>query len=51
MPLLLFWVIAGLRAAFAFPMDLAAGWVFRVTGVSVRSVPPQGGDGCCCAHG
>ena len=33
MPLLLFWVIAGLRAAFAFPMDLAAGWVFRVTGV------------------
>ena len=35
MPLLLFWVIAGLRTAFAFPMNLAAGWVFRITGVSV----------------
>jgi hypothetical protein len=35
MPLLLFWIIAGLRTAFAFPMSLAAGWVFRITGVSV----------------
>ena len=35
MPLLLFWVIAGLRNAFGFPMNLAAGWIFRVTGVSV----------------
>jgi hypothetical protein len=35
MPLLLFWVIAGLHTAFAFPMNLAAGWIFRVTGVSV----------------
>jgi hypothetical protein len=33
MPLLLFWVIAGLRAAFAFPLNLSAGWVFRITGV------------------
>jgi hypothetical protein len=42
MPLLLFWVIAGLRAAFAFPMDMAAGWVFRVTGVSVRECAAAG---------
>jgi hypothetical protein len=33
MPLLLFWVIAGLRAAFAFPLNLSAGWIFRITGV------------------
>ena len=33
MPLLLFWLIAGLRTAFAFPLNLAAGWVFRITGV------------------
>ena len=35
MPLLLFWVIAGLRAAFAFPLNLPAGWIFRITGVSI----------------
>ncbi|WP_263383753.1 hypothetical protein [Granulicella arctica] len=35
MPLLLFWVIAGLRTAFAFPLSLSAGWVFRITGVQV----------------
>ena len=34
-PLLLFWLIAGLRTAFAFPVNLAAGWVFRTTGVAV----------------
>ena len=34
MPLLLFWIVAGLRIAFAFPLNLAAGWVFRITGVS-----------------
>jgi hypothetical protein len=34
MPLSLFWIIAGLRAAFAFPIDLAAGWIFRITGAS-----------------
>jgi hypothetical protein len=33
LPLLLFWIIAGLRVAFAFPQNLAAGWVFRITGV------------------
>jgi hypothetical protein len=33
MPLLLFWAITGLRAAFAFPLNLSAGWVFRITGV------------------
>jgi hypothetical protein len=42
MPLLLFWVIAGLRAAFAFPTDLKAGWVFRVTGASVRECAAAG---------
>jgi hypothetical protein len=35
MPLLLFWLIAGLRTAFAFPMNLAAGWVFRISGVDI----------------
>ncbi len=34
MPLLLFWVIAGLRMAFAFPLNLPAGWVFRITGAN-----------------
>ncbi len=34
MPLLLFWIVAGLRIAFAFPVNLAAGWIFRITGVS-----------------
>jgi hypothetical protein len=33
MPLLLFWLIAGLRVTFAFPQNLTAGWVFRITGV------------------
>ncbi len=33
MPLLLFWVVAGLRIAFSFPLNLPAGWVFRITGV------------------
>jgi len=33
LPLLLFWVIAGLRTAFAFPLNLPARWVFRITGV------------------
>lgn len=35
MPLLLFWVIAGLRTAFAFPLNLPAGWIFRITGVNI----------------
>jgi hypothetical protein len=33
LPLMLFWIIAGLRVTFAFPQNLAAGWVFRITGV------------------
>jgi len=33
LPLLLFWLIAGLRVTFAFPQNLTAGWVFRITGV------------------
>jgi hypothetical protein len=33
LPLLLFWLIAGLRVTFAFPQNLSAGWVFRITGV------------------
>ena len=36
MPLLVFWVVVGLRIAFAFPLNLAASWIFRVTGVSLR---------------
>jgi len=32
-PLLMFWVVAGLRAAFGLPVNLQAGWIFRVTGV------------------
>jgi hypothetical protein len=35
LPLLLFWLVAGLRTAFAFPLNLSAGWVFRVTGAVV----------------
>jgi hypothetical protein len=35
LPLLLFWLVAGLSAAFALPVSLAAGWVFRVTAVPV----------------
>ena len=33
-PLLVFWTVAGLRAAFAFPLNLAATWVYRVTRVT-----------------
>ncbi len=32
LPLLLFWVVAGMRTAFAFPLNLQAAWVFRITG-------------------
>ncbi len=34
-PLLVFWIVVGLRTAFAFPVNLQAGWVFRVTGVKM----------------
>ena len=35
-PLMIFWIIAGLRAAFGLPVNLQAGWIFRVTGVMLR---------------
>jgi hypothetical protein len=31
----MFWVIGGLRAAFGLPVNLQAGWIFRVTGVKL----------------
>jgi len=34
MPLLVFWTVAGLRAAFGLPLNLPAAWVYRVTRVS-----------------
>ena len=42
MPLLLFWVIAGLRTAFAFPLNLSAGWVYRISGVDVNACAAAG---------
>ena len=30
LPLLLFWLVAGLRSAFAFPVDMRARWVFPI---------------------
>jgi hypothetical protein len=30
LPLLLFWLVVGLRAAFAFPVDMAARWIFPI---------------------
>ena len=33
-PLLLFWAVAGLRMAFALPLNLPARWIFRLTGAS-----------------
>lgn len=38
MPLLVFWTVAGLRAAFAFPLNLPAAWVYRVTRVSSEAL-------------
>jgi hypothetical protein len=35
LPLTLFWIIAGLRTAFAFPINLAARWLFRISGTPV----------------
>jgi len=31
LPLLLFWLVSGMRAAFAFPIDMRARWVFPIT--------------------
>ena len=38
MPLLVFWTVAGLRAAFAFPLNLPAAWVYRVTRISENAL-------------
>lgn len=35
MPLLVFWTVAGLKMAFAFPMHLQARWIFRTTGAEL----------------
>ena len=35
-PLLCFWLIAGLRTAFAFPVQLQARWIFRIAGPDNR---------------
>lgn len=43
--LLCFWVVAGLRTAFAFPEALAARWVFRVTGPDDRDFARRESDG------
>jgi hypothetical protein len=37
-PLLVFWAVAGLHTAFAFPTTLSARWVFRVSGVDSRAL-------------
>ncbi len=37
LPLLLFWTVAGLRMAFAFPLNLPARWVFRCTGAEMEA--------------
>jgi hypothetical protein len=38
MPLILFWVVAGLRGAFQLPADLGARWVFRMAPLRTRRV-------------
>jgi len=40
--LLCFWVVAGLRTAFAFPETLGARWVFRVAGSDDRHLAAAG---------
>jgi hypothetical protein len=39
LPLLLFWLVTGLRASFAFPMDMRARWIFPI---SLRLTPNLG---------
>ncbi len=41
-PLLCFWLIAGLRTAFAFPVYLGARWIFRVAGTDSRDLAAAG---------
>ncbi|WP_074654544.1 hypothetical protein [Terriglobus roseus] len=38
MPLLLFWLVAGLRTAFSLQADMGARWVFRLAGLETRRV-------------
>jgi len=42
MPMLVFWTVAGLRTAFSFPVNLQAGWIFRVTGVDLSECAAAG---------
>ena len=37
LPLLLFWTVAGLHVAFAFPQNLPARWIFRIAGVDAQA--------------
>jgi hypothetical protein len=41
LPLLLFWLVTGLRASFAFPMDMRARWIFPI---SLRLAPNLSGE-------
>jgi hypothetical protein len=38
LPLLLFWLVAGLHTAFSLPADLGARWIFRLAGLETRRV-------------
>ncbi|AFL90124.1 hypothetical protein Terro_3916 [Terriglobus roseus DSM 18391] len=38
LPLLLFWMVAGLKTAFSLPADLGARWVFRLAGLQTQRV-------------
>ena len=40
--LLCFWLVAGLRTAFAFPENLLARWVFRIAGADERDLASAG---------
>ena len=37
LPLLLFWVVAGLHSTFGIPLNLPARWIFRVAGVEQQA--------------
>lgn len=37
LPLLLFWIVAGLHSTFAIPQNLPARWIFRVAGVEQKA--------------
>jgi hypothetical protein len=42
LPFLVFWIVAGMRTAFAFPVNLQASWIFRVTGVNMSECASAG---------